>query len=174
MDKHATSFDYFKSDIKRWIYNKFDENSKILDVGAGCGTYYDLLKDKYKNIDAVEIYFPNIIDYNLKNKYINVYNCDIINFKYNYYDLIIFGDIIEHLSLSDAKDVLNYAFNKCKNLIVAVPYNFPTMIIDENKYENHIQIDLTSYNMKERYPMLKLLYKNYAYGYYIKNENYKI
>lgn len=169
MDK-ARSYNFFKSEIKEWINNHFDKTASILDVGAGCGTYYDLLHDNYTNIDAIEIYEPNIIDYNLKDKYINVYNENIVGFEYNFYNLIIFGDIIEHLSIEDAQNVLKYACNKCNNLIVAVPYQHKQNA-NENEYETHIQDDLTSEIMKSRYPYLKVLYENELYGYYIKKEN---
>ena len=168
MDKHATSYPFFKKEVKEWIYNNFDSDSKILDVGPGCGTYYNLLHDKYNNIDGVEIYNQNIIDYDLKSKYSNIYNKNIVDFEYENYDLIIFGDIIEHLTVEDAQRVLNYAVNRCKNLIVAVPYRY-VQGANENKWERHIQDDLTVQNMKERYPYLKLLYGDRAYGYYVKD-----
>lgn len=165
----ATSYGYFKPEIQKWIYDNFSEESKILDVGPGSATYYKLLNSKYKNIDAVEVYEKNIIDYDLKNKYKNVVNKDIKDFEYEYYDLIIFGDIIEHLTVEEAQNVLNYAYDRCKNMVVAVPYLLP-QDANENPYELHKQGDLTIENMKERYPKLKLLYGNSKYGYYIKND----
>ena len=165
----ATSYWYFKPEIQKWIYDNFSEESKILDVGPGSATYYKLLSSKYKNIDAVEVYEQNIIDYDLKNKYSNVLNKDIRDFEYDYYDLIIFGDIIEHLTIEEAQKVLDYAYGRCKNMIVAVPYLLP-QDANENPYEEHKQGDLTVENVKERYPKLKLLYGNSKYGYYIKNE----
>lgn len=165
----ATSYGFFKPEIQKWVYENFDENARILDVGAGSATYYNLLCSKYKNIDAVEVYEQNIIDYDLTNKYNQVTNIDIKDFEYGYYDLIIFGDVIEHLEIKDAKNVLDYAYNHCKNMIVAVPYLLPQEA-NENPYEEHKQGDLTVDNVKERYPNLKLLYGNEFYGYYIKNE----
>lgn len=167
----ATSFYFFKEEIKQWIKKNFNKNSAILDVGAGSGTYKNLLGDDYKNMDAVEIYYPNIINYGLFEKYRNVFKCDIVDFKYSDYDLIIFGDVIEHLAIEDAKTVLNYAAKKCKNFIVAVPYN-NSQEENVNKWEEHIQDDLTPENVLERYPMLKELYRNDEYGYYIKSEDF--
>lgn len=171
MDNGATSYGYFKYEIREWIINNFDKNIKILDVGPGCGTYYNLLNDKFKNIDAVEIHEPNITDYKLKEKYKNVFNCNIVDFEYEHYDLIIFGDVLEHLTIEEAQKVLNYAFERCDELIVAVPYCYKQGPHPENKYEEHIQDDLTKENIKQRYPMLKLLYGNNSYGYYIKTNN---
>ena len=164
----ASSYSYFKEELKTYIKARFNKDSKILDVGAGEGTYYNLLGNIYKNMDAVEIFEPNIINYELKGKYKNVYNADIINFKYDYYDLIIFGDVIEHLDVKNAKKVLEYAYNRCYEMIIAVPYEYEQGIEEENVYEIHKQPDLTPEIVLERYPMLKLLYKNEYYGYYIK------
>ena len=40
---------------------------------------------------------PNIINNHLKALYNNVYCNDIADFEYDHYDLIIFGDVIEHM-----------------------------------------------------------------------------
>lgn len=166
----AYSYSYYKQEVRNYLINMFDSKSKVLDVGAGEGTYYELLKDHFKLIDAVEVFKPNIIKYNLKRKYHKVYNINIKDFKYEYYDLIIFGDIIEHLEVEEAQKVLEYAYNHCKDMIVAVPYELEQGIEDNNIYEIHKQADLTHEIVLERYPYLKLLYKNDIYGYYRKGD----
>lgn len=168
----ATSYEFYKDGIKEYLKGKFCENATILDVGAGCGTYYNLLHDYYKNIDAVEIFKPNIDNYELEKKYREIYNTNIKDFKYCDYDIIIFGDIIEHLTVKDAQKVLKYAYNHCVEMIVAVPYMCEQGEFAGNKYEIHKQDDLTQENMLERYPMLKLLYANDLYGYYVKGDSY--
>ena len=166
-----TSSTIYKQEVKEYLISKFHPNIRILDVGAGEGTYYDLLSDYFKNIDAVEVFKPYIDKYNLKDKYNEVFNKNIKDFKYVYYDAIIFGDIIEHLSIEEAQEVLDYAKDRCKELIVAVPYQNKQGIEEGNVYEIHKQDDLTPKNMLERYPMLKELYRDNNYGYYVKEEN---
>lgn len=164
----ATSYSYFKIEVAQYLKDNFPASATILDVGAGCGTYSDYLKDYFENIEAVEIFEPNIKNFNLVDKYKKVYNANIIDFEYNYYDIIIFGDVIEHLTVEDAQKVLDYAYNRCQQIIMAVPYMSPQGIAEDNIYEIHKQDDLTVENIKERYPKLKLLYGNELYGYYIK------
>ena len=65
----AFSYSFYKQEVKDYLKSKFNSNAKILDVGAGCGTYYDLLKDYFTNIYAVEVFKPNIKNYNLLKKY---------------------------------------------------------------------------------------------------------
>ena len=163
----ATSYDYFKKDIGEYLKKNFKSNIKILDVGAGSGTYYNLIGDYFTNIDAVEVFAPNIEKYNLRDKYREVYNEDIVNFKYKHYDLIIFGDVIEHLKVEEAQKVLKYAKKRCKEMLVAVPYQYIQGEIEGNIYEIHKQDDLTPQLVLERYPYLELLYGNSKYGYYI-------
>jgi 2-polyprenyl-3-methyl-5-hydroxy-6-metoxy-1,4-benzoquinol methylase len=166
----AYSYEFYKKDIKEYLKNKYTGNVRILDVGAGCGTYYDLLHDYFRYIDAVEVFKPNIENYNLTQKYHKVFNINIKDFRYDKYDIIIFGDIIEHLDVKEAQEVLKYAYTRCKEMIVAVPYQLEQGIEEDNIYEIHKQADLTPKIMEERYPFLKLLYKNELYGYYIKEE----
>ena len=167
MDKAAASYLFFKEDVRDWIYKNFDEKSFILDVGAGNGMYKDFLGDKYVNVDAVEIYYPNIIDYKLLEKYRSVANRDIVGYEYKFYDLIIFGDVIEHLTVEDAQRVINYAYYRCKNMIVAVPYKYHQEA-NENKWEEHKQDDLTHEIFMWRYPGFEPLFKDELYGYYVK------
>lgn len=162
------SYEFGKNRISDYLKSKFYKDAKILDVGAGEGTYYNYLHDYFENIDAVEIFKKNIDKYNLKEKYKNVYNTNIVGFEYKPYDVIIFGDIIEHLEIADAQIVLNYALNHSKEVVVAVPYEYKQGEIDGNKYERHIQDDLTIEKMELRYPYLDLLFGTEEYGYYVK------
>lgn len=164
----AGSYGMYKKEVSDYLKNNFSEDATILDVGAGCGTYYNYLHDYFKNMDAVEVFAPNIENYKLKEKYNKVYNVNIKDFNYDYYDIIIFGDILEHLTVEEAQQVLNYACKKCEEVLVAVPYMYEQGICEDNIYEIHKQPDLTIENMKQRYPQLKLLYGNNKYGYYIK------
>lgn len=165
---NATSYSIYKQEIKKYIINHFKSTDTVLDIGAGCGTYSMLLEGYFKNIDAIEAYLPNIKNHNLEKKYNNVYNIDIQHFKFDYYDLIIMGDVLEHLTITEAQEVLKYILPKCKQIIVAIPYQLKQEEVENNIYEIHKQPDLTRKNMKERYPDLELLYGNQIYGYYIK------
>lgn len=169
----ATSYKYYKKNVKNYLISKFPETATILDVGAGEGTYYNLLHDYFKNMNAVEIFRPNIQKYELEKKYTTVICSNIHGLPYTYYDIIIFGDIIEHLDIKEAQEVLKYAYARCKEMIVAVPYELEQGICEDNVYEMHKQPDLTDELMKKRYPMLKLLYKNNKYGYYVKDDVYE-
>lgn len=164
----ARSYEYYKKEVAEYLKSRFNQDATVLDVGAGEGTYHGLIGDYFKNMDAVEVFKPNIDNFGLENKYKKVYNANICGFKYDFYDIIIFGDIIEHLDVTGAQQVLKYAYDRCDEMVVAVPYQLKQGIEEDNVYEIHIQDDLTPEIMEERYPFLKLLYGNEKYGYYIK------
>ena len=63
---------YFKTETKDYILKNYPKDVRILDVGAGCGTYSDLLKPLgYVNIDCVEVFSEYVSQFNLKEKYNN-------------------------------------------------------------------------------------------------------
>jgi hypothetical protein len=54
-----------------------------------------------------------------------------------------------------------------KECLVAIPYTMEQGEHEGNIYETHHQPDLTNEIFLERYPCMKLLYKDDGYGYYI-------
>lgn len=140
------------------MFNNFPAGSTILDVGAGGGTYVALLNGgNWYTMDAVEIYKPAAEQ--AKNFYRNVFNQDIRDFeawKYIKYDLVIFGDVIEHMTVEDAIRVLERAKCFAKHIIISVPFLRPQDAKDtetpDNLAETHLQPDLTKEIFNQRYP----------------------
>lgn len=161
------SYNYGKPEVCEWIRNNFGPESTILDVGACDGLWRDLLPE-YPNMDAVEVFeghIPGLIP-----KYRNTFLTNITDFEYEHYDLIIFGDVIEHLEVSEAQDVLKYAKEHCIDMVIAVPFLYPQGELYGNKYERHIQDDLTPEVFEERYGAYELIYKTVVYAYYHKGD----
>jgi hypothetical protein len=148
---------YLGEDVKYYLTQNFDKKSTVLDVGCGHGFYYKLLNHHFEKIDAVEVWDPYIQEYDLRSMYDNVYNTNILDFEFDYYDIIIMGDILEHIDLENAKNLLNKLINKCREIIVVVPYNLPQDEVFGNKYEIHLQPNLSDVVMETEYPMLELI-----------------
>lgn len=165
-----TSYPLYKDSVRNWVLQNIPLDAKILDIGAGCGTYSDLLRGYGYKMDAIEIWEPYIEKYNLKDKYDKVFNQDVMNMKWHglrEYGLCILGDILEHLSLTEGQTLIRCISLHCENFIVAVPYLMEQGEHEGNTHETHLQPDLTPDIMKQRYPDLELLYGNNFYGYYI-------
>lgn len=154
-----------KREIVAWVNNRFPD-ATILDVGACDGIWRTILPNH--TMDAVEAFKPNAD--RLKG-YRAVYNCDIANFSYDWYDLIIFGDVIEHMGVEQAQRVLKYAESRCRDMIVAVPYCLKQGEIYGNPYEVHIQDDLTPKIFDDRYPGFEPLYMVIGYYCYYHKES---
>ena len=159
------SYDDGKLQIVDWIQRTFEPGSTCLDVGACDGKWARLIGD-HLVMDACEVWTPNIEEHHLPDLYRRVYNCSISALPYDWYDLIIFGDVIEHMSVVTAQSVLRYAKSKCKDMIIGVPFLYPQAEIYGNPYERHVQDDLTDELFRERYPGFTILLearKDYFY-----------
>ena len=161
------SYDYFKIEVGKHIIKTQPQSSKILDVGAGSGKYGSMLRMWFNDIDALEIFEPYIEQFKLKEIYNNVHIGNIIDFDIDMYDYIIMGDILEHLSIEDAHNLLTKIHLGGKKCLVAIPYTMEQGEVNGNIYETHLQPDLTHEVFLFRYPMMKELYRNFEYGYYI-------
>lgn len=166
------SYTYNKIEIcnflKERLYEEGILDPIILDVGAGGGTYKYYFGPNY-NMEAVEIW-PESIEKLKEFKYSEIYETDIREFEYpKVYDLIIFGDIIEHLPIEDAQKVLKKAERYGKHVMVGVPFKLEQDAIYGNEAERHIQSDLTYDLFRERYPGYKLIIgRTDLYGYFYK------
>ena len=146
------SYDNGKPEVVAWVREHFPAGSTVLDVGACDGLWRRLLPEYA--MDAVEVWGPN---WERLTGYRDAYNLDIQSFRYDWYDLIIFGDVIEHLSVPDAQAVLEYARPRCRDMIVAVPWKYKQGECYGNPFERHIQDDLTAALFAERYPGFAVL-----------------
>ena len=168
------SYTYFKPEIKQWFLDNVPTSKRILDVGPGQGTYSDLLRSHGYRMDAVEVWAPYVDQFNLRAKYDNVYIANIIDFEWYKYDFIILGDILEHLSVEDAEDLIAKMQMYGIRCMVAIPYMMAQDGAEYgNEYETHLQPDLTPEVMLERYPSLEPVYTNQWYGYYVNQEKYR-
>lgn len=157
------SYDYGKAEVCQWIRQNIPRDAAILDVGACDGKWRKLLPE-YTNMDAVEIFQPNadMIDH----LYSAVYCLDIYDYHYDTYDIVIFGDVIEHMTVDRAQKVLEYAKDHARYIIIGVPFLYQQGELYGNQYEAHLQPDLTAELFDQRYPGFKTLVdaaQNYRY-----------
>jgi 16S rRNA A1518/A1519 N6-dimethyltransferase RsmA/KsgA/DIM1 with predicted DNA glycosylase/AP lyase activity len=143
--------------VVEYVTSNFDASTKIIDIGAGAGKMWDLFHKTHPNIDAIEIWEPNIGKF-LDGKYNNIFNINCIDFEnYADYNLAIIGDMLEHLVVEDAQKLVDIM---PQNVIIVVPYVLTKKCLEGNPYQKHEQNDLTKKLMEERFPSLKLHWDN--------------
>jgi hypothetical protein len=130
-----------------WIKNKINPQT-VLDVGAGVGTY-SLLFRKYdfvpKLLNAIEVWEPYIKEYELLNKYKNVFNVDVREWEDWNYDLVILGDVLEHMSKDEALTLWDKISKQARYAIISIPIiDCPQGHEHDNPYEEHIKDDWTT------------------------------
>ena len=159
----------FKRETFEFLKNKYGPTTTVLDLGAGCGTYSSLFKLTFPNMDAVEIHQPYIVQYDLKKKYNTVYNENALTFEFDYYDIIILGDILEHIEEQQGIELIKKLYNKCSELVIGIPYNSEQGVHFDNVYEIHLQANLTNESFLKKYDGFRPLALRYDYGIYVKN-----
>jgi SAM-dependent methyltransferase len=152
--------------VRDLVTAHFDTGASILDVGAGQGKYR-LLLSAYPHVDGCEIHEQTIRTENLKDVYRHLFVGDVCTLLTNLagefthgaptYDLIIFGDVLEHIAVERAQIALRDALTIAGDVLVIVPYLYPQEPHDDNEHQRHLQEDLTPEVMCSRYPELRLV-----------------
>jgi len=141
------SADVGKLAIIQYVLENVDKKTRILDVGLGSGVYGKLLRAfYYRNIDGIDVHGENIDELGLDVIYDNIYIENILDFDFEHYDLIIFGDVLEHIELELAKNLLERFIeeDKCENIIVSIPFEYEQDEMYGNLHEIHLQPDVNS------------------------------
>lgn len=160
-------YDWSGLQVFNYVRDNFNpHDTTILDVGAGWGKYSYLLPDY--EMDANEIWGAYITDNLLWRKYHRVIHGDICSLELKHYNIVIMGDVLEHIERKRAQDLIERLADVCDEVIVAVPFEYEQHATDDNIYEEHLQPDLTPELMEELYPRLRLLAKSGNKGIYIK------
>lgn len=100
--------------------------TRFLDVGCGAGWYGKIIREVFERtvqVHAVEAFQEYVFRHKLGEKYDRIICRDVrdICSDTESYDLIIAGDVLEHLTKEDAIKVVNALLPKCRFLWGALP-----------------------------------------------------
>ncbi len=156
------------------LIRKLDPVS-ILDVGVGFGRWGILFREflevwdngRYNGnwqrvIDGVEI-FPGYIKEYHKYFYDEIYivnALDFLNDTHNVYDLINFGDVIEHFPKEEGEMLIELALKKGKYVLINIPIgkHWAQDGSDDNPYEEHKSIWYNNDFTKYRHNRIRTFY----------------
>jgi hypothetical protein len=124
----------------------------VLDIGAGKGTYYDLLEPDLGALwVALVVWGPYTTRFQLSDRYRKVVVADVnyVDWKKlcqpagGVFDLTIMGDVYEHIAESDAEALWDTVRRYAKNILVSIPVNDSVAgpcvqgVVFGNPYETH-------------------------------------
>jgi len=157
-------FDQFVIDL---VLNCVEKRQKLLDVGAGAGKWGFYFREYFENVRALEPHKPYISQFKLHEVYDSISSETIQEFSFSEsYDLVVFGDVFEHLNMLDAKALIKTLDERKQRSVFIIPYLYPQKKVYGNALEEHLQPDLTPGIMEFRYPELDLEKKNDSLGVY--------
>lgn len=144
----------------KWIV---DHNIKtILDVGVGAGTYSVILKDKgiqMNKFDGIEAWEPYVEEFDLTNKYDNLFKIDARKWEDWGYDLVIFGDVLEHMSKEDALALWEKVSTQAKHALISIPIiHYPQGHEHGNPYEEHVKDDWSTLEVIKTFSHIEKYY----------------
>lgn len=160
-----TSSDIYDNEVISLV--KGMQPRRVLDIGAGCGKWGCLFRDMTV-IDAVEVFAPYVQQFMLRWVYDSVFVQDAADADLDGYDLVIMGDVLEHMTVEAAQLFLKRCEAAHAAVLVLVPFEFEQDACWNNEHERHLQPDLTHELFNERYPGFDTLRKNEQFGLYFK------
>lgn len=118
----------------------------VVDIGIGEGTYAKLARDFENNDEiwlGIEIFYPYVLQFDLEKFYHKIIISDVryvdLSLVHEKPDLVIIGDVLEHMKKDEAKDVLVRLVEWAKNVIISVPLvHFEQGEHFGNPFETHI------------------------------------
>jgi predicted TPR repeat methyltransferase len=139
-----------KAETLAWFQANQSTIKTVVDIGPGSGTYVKLIReDAQCCVDAtwigVEIWKPYIEEFELESRYNQVLNQDVrtVDWVALNPDVVIAGDVLEHMTKQDAVALVDRILQVSKTLIVSIPIRH--MPQDEHAYPNpheaHIKDD---------------------------------
>lgn len=130
----------------------------ILDVGAGSGGLSKMLffYAPQITIDALEVWEPYVIEYELDKLYSNVFTVDARDFENFEYDLVVFGDVLEHMTEEQAIALWEKAASKARYGIITIPIiHMPQEAINDNPYEIHEKDDWSTEEVLQKFKYIE-------------------
>jgi predicted TPR repeat methyltransferase len=128
----------------------------VLDVGAGSGTYARLLRPLGCTLDAVEIWPPYLEEYSLSSLYRDVFVEDVRVMAHSSdwnasYDLIVFGDVLEHMTEAESLSVWAWAHRVARWGLISLPIVHWPQAGTENPHEAHVQDHVSWERLLEKF-----------------------
>jgi SAM-dependent methyltransferase len=145
---------------KSWIKARVqalaaDGPLEVVDVGPGVGTYAKLLAGPgVAHITGIEVYEPYVETYRLREYYDQIVLGDIRTTPIPPCDVVILGDVVEHMTEDEAVAVWDAAGRAARRAVyLSIPIvHYPQGEIEGNPHEVHVVEDWDHEHVLARFP----------------------
>lgn len=163
-----------KNEIVEWCKELTGIN-KIVDIGAGSGTYSKMFRKSRLFTDAtmiaIEAWEPYIQEYSLNDRYHTVINSDVrkVDFaKIAPFDLVIMGDVLEHITKEEAIELVNTISKLTRYAIISIPIiHYPQGEYEGNPYEVHVKDDWSHQEVLDSFSNFEKVFEGERIGCYL-------
>lgn len=137
------------SEARPWMLERLKElnPTSLLDIGAGSGTYGKLFAEHFPHAYTigVEIWQPYLARFDLPKLYDWVIHDDVRAIEMPETDVIILGDVLEHMESHEAEMVWDQARRAARKAVyLSIPIiHYPQEPVYGNPYEEHVVDDYT-------------------------------
>jgi SAM-dependent methyltransferase len=133
----------FDLDVERFI--RAAQPRAVLDVGAGSGKYGVLVRrvSPQTHLTAIEIDLEYVERFKLREIYDDVLVSDVETLMRDVdgeFDIVILGDVIEHLRKSVGIDLLNFLIYRARRILVIFPLRYRQGAFEGRAHEAHISV----------------------------------
>jgi SAM-dependent methyltransferase len=143
----------------RWLLKHLHRSaplSRVLDVGPGQGIYVQMMRQPGQHWIGVEAWGPYIQKFDLKRQYDEVIVSDIRYFDWTRVaplDLVICGDVLEHMTQSEAIAVVEKALAVARIVLISMPIIHSRQgELEGNPFEVHVEEDWTNERALAAFP----------------------
>lgn len=139
-----------KEQIAQWFKENEPKINRILDIGAGSGTYPILIKQENmmcltSQWIGIEAWEPYITKFKLSELYDTLIVEDIRKIdlaSLGKFDVVIAGDVLEHMTKDEAVKLTTEILKNSGTMIISLPIAFmPQDAYEGNPYEIHVKPD---------------------------------
>lgn len=126
--------------IRKWLLENHKEFKRVLDIGAGVGTYALMGRFPDQHWTALEVFEPYVEMFNLQGKYDEVIVGDVRDYTFADFNLIIAADMLEHMKKDEAKAVVAEIMKHSDQFLVCIPVQHHDQGAgpEGNIYETHV------------------------------------
>jgi hypothetical protein len=166
-----------KTQTLEWFQQNQESIKTIVDIGAGSGTYINLIKEEnnccaHANWIGVEVWEPYIKQFELESRYNRIINQDVREINWGSLgkiDAVIAGDVLEHMTKEQAEELVKKILSVADNMIISIP--IVHMPQDEHSYENPYEA-----HIKDNWTHSEVMttWKSRIYKHYRKSDKSKL